>query len=158
MELKVNYPGAWLELRSVTYGGPWKRACPAPCGKVLEVDGTEARVLAPGMTPTNVFRLQPGVGTARLSVDGGSESWRTWGVLSLAIGTPVALAGGALFGLGHYEDSQGMKTGGIIGLAVGGVAVLASLPMLISGSTSVRDFNGKLIASRQRSGFGNWQF
>ncbi|MEZ4376509.1 MAG: hypothetical protein R3B07_37235 [Polyangiaceae bacterium] len=158
MELKVNYRDAWLELRSVTYGGPWRRACLAPCGKTLEVDGSEARVRAPGMTTTNIFRLQPGVGTARLSVDGGSKSWRDWGVISLAVGTPLALSGGALYGLGHYQDSQGMKTAGIAALAVGGLAVAASLPMLISGSTSVRDFNGKLIAHSRKSHFGAWQF
>ena len=147
-----------LELRSVTYGGPWRRACQAPCGKTLEVDGMEARVQASGMTTSNVFRLQTGIGTARLSVDGGSKTWRDWGVLSLSIGTPVALAGGALFGFGHYEDSQGLKTAGIAALALGGLAVVASLPMLMSGSTSVRDFNGKLIARSRESRFGAWQF
>lgn len=156
VELRVNYPDAWLELRSVTYGGPWQRACLAPCGNTLEVDGTEARVRAPGMTTTSVFRLQPGVGTARLRVDGGSSDWRDRGVWLLALGTPVALAGGVMFGFGTYDDKSGLRTAGLATMITAGVAVIASLPMLMSGSTSVRNFDGKVIAKRSAPGL--WSF
>jgi len=152
----VNYPDAWLELRSVTYGGPWQRACLAPCGKLLEVDGMEARVSAAGMTTTSSFRLQPGAGTARLQVNGGSSAWRDRGVWLLALGTPAALVGGALFGFGTYDDQRGLRTAGLATMITAGVAVVASLPMLMSGSTSVRDFNGKVIA--QRTPPGVWSF
>ncbi|MCW5791605.1 MAG: hypothetical protein KIT72_14405 [Polyangiaceae bacterium] len=157
MEFKVNFPNGWLELRSVMREGAWQRACPAPCGTLLEVDGMEARVTADGMTTSNAFRLQPGSGTARIDVRGGSSSWGKTGVLALAIGTPVALGGGAMFGIGRVKDSSGLEIGGLIAMAVGGVAIIASLPMLMSGSTTVRNYDGKLIA-RRSSTPGTWQF
>ncbi len=157
VEFKVNFPNGWLELRSVMLGGPWRRACPAPCGTLLEVDGMEARVTADGMTTSNPFRLQPGSGTARIDVRGGGSGWSQTGVITLAIGTPIALGGGAMFGLGRVKDSSGLELGGLITMVVGGAAIIASLPMLMSGSTTVRNYDGKLIARRPRAP-GTWQF
>lgn len=157
VEIKVNYPNAWLELRSVIYGGEWRKVCEIPCGKTLEVDGMDARVRAPGMTPTNIFRIQPGIGTARIQVKGGSELWGQVGFYSIALGLPVLLGSGAAYGYGFQEQSQPLQTGGIVGMVVSGVAIVASLPMLLMSATSVRDYDGKLIGKAPQIP-GRWVF
>lgn len=147
MHLAVNYPDAWLELRSHVDGTDWQRACAAPCDTVLHVDGMEARVVAPGMTTSNVFRLQAGRGTARFRVDGGSSRARDFGLVLMIAGVPVSLGGLSLFGMGRVNDDSGMQTAGAIVLGAGALSVLASLPLLIAGSTSVKDAKGDTIAS-----------
>lgn len=146
VHLFVDYPGAWLELRDYVDEGRWRRACFAPCDRVLVVDGMQARVRAPGMSTSNVFRITAGRGTARLRVSGGSAEARTLGIIGLAAGIPVSLAGMGMYGYGVFKQRSAFKVAGASALAVGAVAVLAALPLLVIGSTTVRDARGKAIA------------
>jgi len=141
-----SYPGTWLELRSRIDAGDWQRVCLAPCDRALVVDGSLARVVAPGMTTSNAFRIDPGPGIALVRVDGGSAKARTLGILGLAIGIPVTLGGGALYSYGTFAERDGMRTSGAVVLGVGALAVLASLPFLLAGATTVRDSRGSAIA------------
>ncbi len=146
VELSADRPGAWLETRSMMDDSDWKRACDAPCGQRVLVDGMEARVQAPGMSASNAFRIAPGVGTARIKVSAGSSSARTAGVIGLSAGLPVAMAGLAGYGYGRVADSATLQTAGVVVLVVGAVAALGSLPLLTMGTTTVRDADGHMIA------------
>jgi len=148
VHLFSTYPNAMLELRSFVDDTAWQPACAAPCDRVLHVEGTEARVVAPGMSASNTFRIEPGHGAARFKVSGGSESSRQIGTVALVGGIPITLGGMALWGYGRMEDSSGLRAAGVVSLAVGAVAVLGSLPFLASGRTSVKDAKGKVIAQR----------
>lgn len=146
MHIAVSYRDAWLETRSYVDGGEFVRTCPAPCDVKLEVEGREARVVAPGMTTSNIFRFDAGSGTAGVRVDGGSATARRAGIIALAVGIPVALAGMALYAQGRVKDRTGLQIGGVAGLAAGGLSVAISLPLLIFGSTHVKDAKGSFIA------------
>lgn len=141
-----SYPGTWLELQSRVDRTGWRRACLAPCDQPLYVDGMLARASAPDMTTSNAFRIDPGVGTALVRVDGGSARARSLGILGLAIGIPTSLAGGALYGYGTFTERDGFRIGGASVLGLGALAALASLPLLLIGATTVRDGNGSAIA------------
>jgi hypothetical protein len=117
----------------------------------LDVEGAELRVTAPGMTPSSAFRIEPGSGAALLTVNGGSSAARALGRLGLGIGVPLALVGMAGFGYGHFDERRGLETAGAITLAAGAALVLVALPLLVSGSTSVRNAQGDLIATTARS-------
>ncbi len=146
VHVAVNHRDAWLETRNYVDGGDFVRTCQTPCDIPLRVDGREARVVAPGMTTSNVFRFDAGSGVAGVRVDGGSASARRAGIITLAAGIPVALAGMAMFALGRVHDKPGLEAGGIAGLALGGVSVGISLPLLIMGTTSVKNAKGSMIA------------
>ncbi len=147
MHVHVDYPGAWLETRDYVDEGPWRRACTAPCDRLLVVQGMDARVQAPGMTTSNAFRIDPGSGQAQLRVSGGSAGSRSIGIIGMSAGVPVTLAGMGLYGYGRYKDQAGFRTAGIITLAVGAATVLGSLVFLARGGTKVRDAKGKVIAA-----------
>lgn len=151
MYVAVSHRDAWLETRSYVDGGAFERACRAPCDVKLHVEGREARVAAPGMTTSNVFRFDAGSGSAAVRVDGGSASARRAGIITLAAGVPVALAGMALFAIGRVQERRGLQAAGIAGLAVGGVSVSVSLPLLLMGTTHVKNAKGSLIAVRAGS-------
>jgi hypothetical protein len=142
----VDYSEAWLETRNYVDGGLFQRTCRAPCDVKLQVQGLEARVVADGMTTSNNFRFDPGTGTAGVRVEGGSATARRWGIVTLAGGIPLALAGMALFAQGRVKGNSGLEIAGIAGLAVGGVSVGISLPLLFKGTTHVKDSKGALIA------------
>jgi hypothetical protein len=148
VHIATNYPGTYLEIRDFDRF-EWIRTCDAPCDRILVVDGSEARVRAPGMSDSNAFRIEPGRGTARLLVSGGSELARSIGLTALVAGIPISLGGLGLFGYGRVEQESGLETAGIVTLAVGGVLVLGSLPLLGMGRTSVKDGRGRVIARRQ---------
>ena len=133
-------------MRSYVDGGEFLRVCQAPCDIKLQVEGREARVSAKGMTTSNIFRFDSGNGTAGVRVEGGSASARRAGILSLAIGIPVALAGMGLFAQGKVRDNTGLTATGIAGLAAGGLGIAVSLPLLLMGTTHVKDAKGSLIA------------
>ncbi len=105
------------------------------------------------MTPSSSFRIEPGSGAALLTVNGGSSAARTLGRLGLGIGVPLALVGMAGFGYGHFDERRGLETAGAITLAAGAALVLVALPLLVSGSTSVRNAQGDLIANTAPSRF-----
>jgi hypothetical protein len=142
----VSHKDAWLEMRSYVDGGEFLRICRAPCDLRLQVEGREARVTAPGMTTSNVFRFDAGQGTAGVRVNGGSASARRAGVITLAIGIPLALAGMGLFAQGRVRDNTGLTAAGIAGLSAGGLSIAVSLPLLLIGTTHVKDAKGSQIA------------
>jgi hypothetical protein len=144
--VSVDYEDAVIETRSSVERGAWSTACRAPCDRSLMVEDTQLRVVAPQMTASNEFRVAPGSGTARLRVSGGSATARGLGLAGLLGGIPLSLGGGALFGYGAVSDREGMQTAGIVALAVGATAVVAALPLLLVGSTRVRDARGRTIA------------
>lgn len=146
--LHVTYPGAWLELKDLMKRGSFERVCSAPCGLPIRVAASEARVTAPDMTASNVFRIDPGSGTARLRVEGGSKTHRDAGLIALSVGIPVTLTGMGILGYGRLKESSTLTTTGIVVLVAGGVAVLGSLPLLAAGKTRVRDGEGRVIARR----------
>jgi hypothetical protein len=141
-----DHPDTWIEARSTLYGGDWSRLCAAPCDRELVVEGALLRVAAPGMTTSNNFRISPGPGVAMVKVEGGSASTRTIGRIALAAGLPVALVGMGLFGYGRLRHRDGMTTGGAVVLGAGAVSVGVSLPLLLLGSTDVKDGKDSLIA------------
>jgi hypothetical protein len=136
-------------MRNYVDGGEFIRTCRTPCDTLLQVDGREARVVAPDMTTSNIFRFASGSGTAGVRVDGGSASARRFGIITLAVGIPVALAGMALFAQGRVKDNTGLEAAGIAGLSAGGLSIAISLPLLLIGATRVKDANGSLIASSE---------
>jgi hypothetical protein len=151
-----SHPGTWLELRSRVDQTDWQRVCVAPCDQSLLVDGTLARVSAPGMTTSNVFRIDPGPGVALVRVDGGSAKARSFGVLGLAVGIPTLLGGGALYSYGAFAERDAMRISGAVVLGVGALAVLASIPLLLVGATTVRDGHGSVIARSVAAGPSNF--
>jgi hypothetical protein len=146
VHLAVGYRGARLEARSLVDADRWRVICDAPCDRSVRVEGLEVRVTAPGMTSSNAFLVDPGPGTARFRVVGGSATARTLGIIGLAGGLPIAFAGMSMFGLGSIQESSTERTAGIATLVVGAVITLAALPLLLVGSTSVRNEQGKYIA------------
>jgi hypothetical protein len=140
-------PNAWLETRPFGSSEAWQRICPTPCGTLVRVDGVEARVVAPGMTPSAPFRIQAGSGVALLSVDGGSQRARTWGRWGFALGLPVSLLGTAGFGYGSFDDRSGLRAAGAITLGVGAAMLVVALPLLAAGTTKVKNEHGDLVAS-----------
>jgi hypothetical protein len=146
VHLASNYAETWLELKSSVDEGPWTRACAAPCDRVLVVNGMLARAVAPAMTPSNAFRIDPGPGTALVKVEGGSSSARSLGIIGLAVGIPTALAGMTLFSYGKASDKDGVATGGAVVLGAGAVALLVAIPLLFIGRTGVKNGNGSQIA------------
>jgi len=149
VHIAVSHHDAWLEMRSYVDGGDFLRICQAPCDIKLQVEGREARVSARGMTTSNVFRFDGGNGTAGVRVEGGSAKARRAGIITLAIGIPVALAGMGLFAQGKVRDNKALTATGIAGLAVGGLGIVVSLPLLLIGTTSVKDAKGSQIALGQ---------
>jgi hypothetical protein len=107
----------------------------------------ELRVTAPDMTPSKPFRVEAGSGAALLSVSGGSAAARAWGRISFGLGVPVALLGMTGFALGSFEDRSGLKTAGAISLGVGAALVLVALPLLVRGSTNVKNNKGDNVAA-----------
>ena len=152
MHLGASYPQAQLELKSSIDQNEWRAACLAPCDQLLLVGGQLARVTAPGMTTSNVFRIEPGTGTALVRADGGSARLRSLGLLGLGVGIPTTLAGMALFGYGKYSDQDAMRISGAVVLATGAVVLVASLPLLLMGGTKIRDGRGTTIARTLAAG------
>ena len=148
IEFGSNYAETRLEMRSLVQTEPWTSVCLVPCNTTVVVEGREARFAAPGMSTSNTFILEPGVGTARMRVAGGSQVAQTIGLASMIGGIPLALGGAALFAVGEVNDRPTLSSVGIGVGIVGAVAILTAVPLLIVGSTKVRDGRGSTIARR----------
>ncbi len=146
VQLHVDRAGAWLELRDDLAGGQWHHACDAPCDQSVNVYAMEARLNGPRMTPSNAFRIEPGVGAARFKVRSGSLQARRWGTAMLAAGLPVAAAGFAGYGYGEMTDQPGFRDVGAIALGAGATAVVTAFVLVSRGATRVRDARGRRIA------------
>jgi hypothetical protein len=116
------------------------------------VEGALLRVAAPGMTTSNAFRIEPGRGIAFIKVKGGSEKARRIGIITLAAGVPVALLGMGLYGYARLRNESGMQTGGAVVLGAGAVSIGVSLPLLLLGSTDVKNGKDSLIARMLSAG------
>jgi hypothetical protein len=55
-----------------------------------------------------------------------------------------------LFGYGTLKEKDALRSVGIVTLAIGAAAIVASIPLLVAGGTTVRDGKGKTIARRPR--------
>jgi len=110
-------------------------------------DGCSGR--RPRDDPSNTFRIDPGAGVARIRVASGSSVVRAAGIGTLVGGLVIAGSGAALYGYGRLEEHRTMVTLGTVALTVGAVAVIGALPLLSSGSTSVKDARGHTIALRE---------
>jgi hypothetical protein len=127
---------------------PWESICTAPCDASVVVADRELRVAGQGMTPSQAFLLAPGQGTTRIQVKPGSESTRNLGRIALFAGIPVALVGGVGLGLAagtDVEPHDAFAVGGLVTALVGGALVLAALPLLASGTTTVVNQKGERI-------------
>lgn len=147
VHLSATYSGAWLEGRNRIDDEQWRKLCPAPCDRPVVVDGLDIRVTAPKMTPSNPFLIEPGAGAARLHASGGSATARTLGLVGLAGGLPITFAGVTLLGVGSIHSDSAERTAGIVTLSIGAAAVLAALPLLVAGSTSVKNAEGRHVAT-----------
>ncbi|HEV8551363.1 MAG TPA: hypothetical protein VGQ57_20080, partial [Polyangiaceae bacterium] len=97
-------------------------------------------------------RIEPGVGTALIRVDGGSAKARSLGLLGLGVGIPTSIVGMAIFSYGKFADVQGARVGGGIVLGAGALVLVSALPALLIGATKVRDGRGSTIARALRTG------
>jgi hypothetical protein len=149
--MQADYAGAALELRRFGSFGSWQRACVVPCDRRLMVSSMEVRVVAPGMTPSKPFRIEPGSGSALLSVDGGSAASMSWGKRALFASIAPTFLGMGLYGLGAYDERDELKIGGGILLGLGTALVLTALPLMVSGSTEVENQDGDLIGRARAS-------
>ncbi len=147
VEVEVARSGCWLELRPTLGGEGWSRACALPCSTTLVVEGREARVTGAGVTPSNPFFIEPGRGTARLEARPGSAHARRYGIVALATGIPLVLAGFTGHAFGQLEESPTLRDGGVAVAALGAAAVAAALPLLAAGATRVRDDRGRRVAT-----------
>ena len=77
---------------------------------------------------------------------GGSGTARRVGIITLVAGIPVALAGMGLFAHGRVKDQSSVEVAGVVGLVTGGLSVAISLPLLLKGTTHVKNAKGSLIA------------
>ena len=151
VQVYVDRAGAWLELRDDLAGGPWERVCNTPCDQVVVVEGRQARLNGPLMTPSNVFRIEPGTGAARFKARAGSASARRWGTILLATGLPLTSLGFAGYGYSKMADEPALGAAGAIVLGAGATAVVLSLVLVSRGSTRVRDARGHRIAAAPAS-------
>lgn len=124
--------------------------CVAPCDK--EVDGRDGNrffMTAPGMFPTNEFRLHKYDGPVTARVKGVSFLRVTGGIIAATMGGTLALAGATLVGFSFIPESKPSSTSApppdrdetqmrAIGLIVGSVGIIAltSGVMLLSGGLS----------------------
>ena len=83
---------------------------------------------------------------------GGSATTRSLGIGGLLLGIPTTLGGMALFSYGKFSDRDGLAAGGAVVLGAGALALLASIPLLLTGSTRVRDGRGTVIAGAAAPG------
>ncbi|MBN2197502.1 MAG: hypothetical protein JW751_32285 [Polyangiaceae bacterium] len=147
VEIRADRPTVSLELRPAMDEGPWRIACTIPCGRAVEVDGQEARVAGPGISPSNPFQIAPGTGVLRLRVDTGTLRSRHQGIIALTTGLPLALVGLATYAIGKTEDAPAPKSIGIAAAAAGTTAILVAFPLLRAGSTRVRNDRRRRIAT-----------
>ena len=132
-------PKVLLEARDHSGGvGAWQNVCRATCGRSLEVEDREFRITGAGLRPSNPFHFVGDQDSAKLVVSPGKQSNYDWGRVAIIAGAATVIASGALAGWGKSEDRNALVAGGIVGLALGGVMLVVSIPLLTSGRTTVQ--------------------
>ena len=148
-------PRLWLESRPrFLAGDAWQRTCQAPCGRRIYVEDRSLRIAGDGLHPSNPFHVQGEGDTVKLNVRAGNHTTHLWGRGLFAAGIGVAIASGALYGLGRVQDEDAMAVSGIVGMVAGGVMLLGSLPILFAGRTTVVNADGRQVGSTRPSGTG----
>lgn len=125
----------------------WQTQCTAPCNKRIAVEDRTFRIAGTGLRASNPFQVSADGKTAKLIVSGGTEQAHSWGLGLLLSGTVVGLASGALYGVGRLQDSDPAVIAGLVGMGLGAASVIASVPLLAGGRTTVRNGAGKHVAS-----------
>jgi hypothetical protein len=112
--------------------------CTAPCTATVS-PAVPYRLVAPGMTPSSVFRLEPDR-DADLRVHGGSWRAHVAGTLLSILGIAYIPTGGAMIGMQEaFGDpkSSGVVPVGAVMLGVGVVALAVGLPLWLGSRTRV---------------------
>jgi hypothetical protein len=157
--IKVYARGDAVELQGrprLEASMPWLPVCAAPCGSAVRVGDLEFRVAGEGISPSNTFVIEPGDGAVKLDVNAGSAGKRRLGRLGLFIGVPMLVVGAVGMGIDAgtaVEHRATIGTAGLISVIVGGALTLASLPLVLMGSTRVRNQKGELISLERPAGF-----
>jgi hypothetical protein len=140
----------WLEERPrYDASAPWKRNCQAPCDRHIDVEERSLRINGPGLHPSNPFHVKGDGSVMKLVVSPGLDSTHNWGRGLLISGIGLEFASGLAYGLGRLEDKDGLVVGGIVGMVLGVGLMAASLPMLGSGRTTVRNPDGDRVGQMQ---------
>jgi hypothetical protein len=148
IHLLGDRPRLRLEARP-RHAGTWITACEAPCGRTVDVYHKALRVTGPDTRPSNPFFIDAREGEETLDVSAGSDQVHRWGQGALIAGVALALAGGLAYGLGRMEDSDEAVIGGVAAMAIGGVGVAVSLPLIGSSGTTVRNGQGDRVGTRE---------
>jgi hypothetical protein len=148
IHLLGDLPHLRLEARP-RHAGAWVTACEAPCGRAVDVYHKALRVTGPDTRPSNPFFIDAREGEETLDVRAGSDHVHQWGQGALIAGVALALAGGLAYGLGRMEDSDEAVIGGVAAMAIGGVGVAVSLPLIGSSGTTVRNGQGDRVGIRE---------
>jgi hypothetical protein len=119
----------------------WVPICSAPCAIRVPADAVY-RVAGPTVTASDGFVLRQRPGAARLRVEAGSRKAHTVGIVSLALGIPIAALGVILVAASDDTRSAGYLTGGIgLGLTLLGAILFAT------SNTTVYDEAGRAVGA-----------
>ena len=102
------------------------------------------------MRPSNTFFIDADEGEETLQFSAGDDAYHAWGQGSLVAGIGLALAGGIAYGLGRLEDNDAAVVGGVVGMALGGVGIVVSFPLVGAGRTAVRNGKGERVGRAER--------
>lgn len=180
VELHSNKPNTVLQRLVSTgtgYGYAGSRAvalaieqyepvCTAPCTAAYDPNGTYV-VAGDGVTPSDKFHIpNEGQGSAKLHVDAGSATARSWGYTGLYTGIFGLIAGGTFIALGSVLDpdpqnprytsgagdfeedrnrAQTFRSVGFVAIGVGLVAMGFGIWGIAASGTEVTTDSGKVI-------------
>ncbi len=142
--MKVESTIAVVSSRGSATGVVTRGVCAAPCDEIIDGrDGTQFFFAAPGMVPSQPFKLTNYDGDVEARVRGGSV-WRRWGGIMLTGLGGVAVLSGALFAImplpsfdpktGRSVD--GSRIPGIIGFVAGAGAMAGGIYMWTTSATT----------------------
>ena len=148
LHVTANAAAATVEARPRNSRDAWRPLCGVPCDLAIDPLPIELRVAGVGVQPSNPFRIEGERGAARLHADAGRAASHRLGERLFLVGLPVALAGGATLGVAQATDGPpAVSAAGVAAIALGLTAVVASLPLVVSGTTRVQDDAGKTIGA-----------
>jgi hypothetical protein len=131
--------GIWVE--------GWVPVCIGPCAAAAPL-GERYRVAGPGIRRSKPFEIGPGQSRLRLNAATGLTAPFVVGVVAIPVGS-VALAFGALVagfadlcGTDNHDphacdQRDAAKTGGLLAVSLGAVAVVAGIVLVVTNKTTV---------------------